>query len=151
MTDWIDKVGIPEVLEFARAELAPYDLEQLDWFKLLPLPKALFHGECLFPKRKAPRSRELEHGYRIRCSVRPEARFPLTEELVTGSEKTLGPPGWRYLTTHVELLDLEELTVFVAGHEAFHFLRHAKQIPGRNSEPQANLHGLRWLQAWKCR
>lgn len=151
MTDWIDKVGLPDVLTFAQEQLAPYDLGELDWFKLLPLPKERFHGECLFPKRKAPRSRELEHGYRIRCSVRSDELFPVFEEVVTGSEKAATPRGWRYLTTELALLDLEELAVFVAGHEAFHFLRHSKQVPGRNSEPQANLNGLRWLQEWKCR
>lgn len=149
-TEWIDEVGLPEVLAFARSELLPFDLSQLDWFKLLALPKERYSGECTHPLRTGPRSRSFVHGYRIRACVRPDARYPWEGEIVTGS-RTLEDGEWEYLSTWVCFLDLAEMAAFVAGHEAFHFLRHSRQIPGRDSEPQANLNGLRWLQAWKCR
>ncbi|MDJ0789257.1 MAG: hypothetical protein QNK05_20830 [Myxococcota bacterium] len=150
MTEWIDEIGLPEVIEFTRAELAPFDLSKLDWFKLLPLPKERYSGECTYPVRTKPRARSFRHGYRIRACVCPEADYPWDGEIVTGSE-TLENGDWDYLCTDVRFLDLAEMAVFVAGHEAFHFLRNSGQIVGRNTEPQANLGGLRWVQAWKCR
>jgi hypothetical protein len=100
--------------------------------------------------RTRPRARTFLHGYRIRACVRPEARYPWDGEIVTGSQ-TFDDGEWEYVSVHVRFLDLEEMAVFVAGHEAFHFLRNSGQTTGRNTEPQANLAGLRWVQAWKCR
>ncbi|MCP5059540.1 MAG: hypothetical protein GY937_22785 [bacterium] len=150
MVDWIDKVGLPEVVFFTEEQLLKHDLSNLDSFKFLPLPKERFAGTCTYPKRLKPRSRTFVHGYRIRCSLRVEAPYPHREEIVTGTE-TVSGNEWRYLTAKLDLEDLEEMAVFLAGHEAFHFLRHSRQITGRNTEPQANLHALRWLQEWKCR
>ncbi len=150
MTEWIDEVGLPEVVAFSSKQLAAYDLSKLDWFKFLPLPKERFSGMCSYPERTKPRARSFKHGYRIRCSVRPDANYRHREEVVTGTEKLNTRGDWQYLTTVVDFEELEEMAIFVAGHEAFHFLRHSRQITGRNTEPQANLHALRWLQEWKC-
>ena len=35
------------------------------------------------------------------------------------------------------------------GHEAFHWLRHSRQIPGANYETQANQYGFAWLDEWR--
>lgn len=39
----------------------------------------------------------------------------------------------------------EEAFIWLAGHEAFHWLRHSRQIPGKNYETQANRYGFAWL------
>lgn len=42
-----------------------------------------------------------------------------------------------------------EVLIWIAGHEAFHFLRHSRQIPGKNFETQANRYGLEWLERYR--
>jgi hypothetical protein len=43
----------------------------------------------------------------------------------------------------------EEAFVWIAGHEAYHWLRHSRQIPGQNYETQANRYGFLWLDEWR--
>jgi hypothetical protein len=45
---------------------------------------------------------------------------------------------WLRLTTLYEMRNRVEGVVHVAEHEFFHFLRHSRQIPGRNSETEAD-------------
>jgi hypothetical protein len=44
---------------------------------------------------------------------------------------------------------VSELLVFAAGACSFRFLRHSKQVPGRNGNPAANKFGLQWLEEWR--
>jgi hypothetical protein len=56
---------------------------------------------------------------------------------------------WGYEYQRVVFADIEEAAVAVAGHESFHFLRHSRQVPGRNTEPSANRYGIAWLEEFR--
>jgi len=145
----IDKVGLPEVAEFVEKQISPFDLSKVEWFKLLPLPKRPWTYRCQYPKRVAPRARKFVHQYRLSASVRPTGPFPYNEWIAIGTRTVNAAGGWEYICEDVVFADGDELLVFAAGACAFRFLRHSRQVPGRNTDPGANRFGLEWLSAWR--
>jgi hypothetical protein len=153
----LDQAGQPQAAEFVWRKLRAHDLGWLEWFKLLPLSgHHLLRGLCRYPVRAAPRSSELRQGYRITASANVLPSFyPHRYALAIGTVTREAPvrsrrrPEWSYVLENVTFRSAAEALVFVAGHEAFHFLRHSRQIAGRNTEPGANRHGLGWLEEWR--
>lgn len=150
-----DETGFWRAAAFISEALEPFDISRLDLFRLYLYRRNTRAGEpwvgtCYFPRRERPRSRRFIHGYSIRVGVRRDHDWPHVTHEVTGS-RSLGPAKheWEYLRTRVEIASVEEALVFVAGHEAFHFLRHSRQVPGRNTEPAANRYGLEWLHRFR--
>ena len=45
--------------------------------------------------------------------------------------------------------DRDELMVWIAAHELFHFLRHMRQVPGINRETRANRFAFEWMRDYK--
>lgn len=150
----IDKIGIPSVVEFIQAQLEPFDTTKLEWIRLNPLGKrggaARYSGYCRFPKRLKKHSRQFKHQYQISCSVNTKRVWPASLEIPVGTwqnDAHLYSYGYIY---HTEMFaSVREPAAFVAGHELYHFLRHSRQIDGRNTEPSANRYGLEWLEAWR--
>ena len=145
----IDKVDLPEVAEFVGKQLAPFDTSKVEWFKLGALPKRRWTYTSQYPKRVAKRSRKFVHQYRLSASGNMSATFPYNEQVVVDSQTASTPAGWQYVFENVEFANLSELLVFAAGACSFRFLRHSKQVPGRNGNPAANKFGLEWLSAWR--
>lgn len=143
----------PTAVGFILNKLEQFDLTKLDEFKLLPLNRIQpFHGLCTYPKRTAKRSRTFEHQYKIRCSVNIRRdRWPVTieEGIGTWSKVNGGQRLWGWITEKVTYASVEEAAVFVAGHEAFHFLRCTRQVEGRNTQAQANAYGIAWLKEFR--
>jgi len=49
----------------------------------------------------------------------------------------------------VTLKSLDELIIFIYGHELYHFLRKTKQIGGRNTQNQADGFGIKLVKNWR--
>jgi len=49
---------------------------------------------------------------------------------------------WVRLITRYEMRNRVEAVVHVLAHECFHFLRHSRQLPGRNRENEADQFAL---------
>jgi hypothetical protein len=119
------------------------------------------YGRCWYPTTKEP-------TYRLSCQV--PGPFPceiLTRQkpLYRNADGTwpggLRPPRrvqivdaatgrcWvrQYGTTTVRTLD--EAIVWIVAHEAFHWLRRTKQIPGRNNEIEADAFADRMLAEFR--
>ncbi len=146
-----DRINVPEATAFIARKLEKFDTSRLDWFKLLPLCKRTWHGRCEYPKRLHKGSQEFVHGYRVGCSANPNARFPRTEEISVGTWTITQDHGtaWGYNSEPVTFRSLNELVVWIAGHESSHFLHHSRQILGRNSEPSANRFAIDWLKEFR--
>ena len=144
MAKIIDKVNLPEVAEFVEKQLAPFDVSKLDWFKLLPLRRDRWRGWHKEPKRVAPGSRKFVHQYRLNAYVNPGDLFSWHERFnVPRKRRGSGRES-------VNFADARELLVFAAGFCAYGFLRHSKQVQGRNSNTaDANCLGLKWLDSWR--
>ena len=142
-----DRINVPDASAFISRKLANFDTSRLDWFKLLPLPKRPLHSMCDFSN--------YAHGYRICCSVNPNLILPRTEET-----HVAGICDYESVTFE----SLNDVVVWLAGHESFYFLRHSRQIPGRdfsvatvnrfgevwlNSEPSADRFANGWLKEFK--
>jgi hypothetical protein len=153
----VDGTGQRAAAEFVWRKLRGHDLRLLEWFKLLPLQgKYVLRGLCRYPVRAAARSRELRQGYRVTASANVLRHlYPHPYSLAVGTvsreagSRSSSRRGWSYLIEEVTLRDSAEALILVAGHEAFHFLRHSRQIDGRNTEPGANRYGLAWLREWR--
>ena len=142
----VDDPRLLAVGSFVRAKLRGFDLSRLDRFRIMAnRGTSRYHGICMFPFNGL--------GYRVRVSVRMNQSFPYRErKAVSTWRKGAGTGGvvWGYSFREVVFADVHELAVFVAGHEAFHFLRQSRQIPGRQSETQANAYGIDWLERWRA-
>jgi hypothetical protein len=135
-------------IEFLQHKLEQFDTSRLEYFRLYDRTgRTATHGvwgRCVFPNRKK------KLGYRIRCCVSITAReFPYPAKWAVGTRQ-LGQAGWRWVWREDRFQTMEEAFVWIAGHEAFHWLRHSRQIPGANYETQANRHGFAWLDEWRA-
>lgn len=110
-------------------------------------------GTCYYPTRKLP-------SYRLTCSVKPP--FPATTHtrksplyadpngtyppvpvgLVAGQEFISRRGGkvkrWIRLYGETKLETVGEALVWIIVHEAYHYLRRTRQVPGRNAEIEAD-------------
>ncbi len=134
-------------LEFLRRKLRQFDTSRLDYVRLYDrtgqtATQGLW-GRCSCPDRNK------KLGCRIRCSVSIAAReFPYRAKWVVGT-RAMDKLQWEWIWREERLQTMEEALVLIAGHEAFHWLRQSRQIPGANRETQANRYGFAWLDEWR--
>lgn len=60
-----------------------------------------------------------------------------------------GHRAWWQVQGSCLVRDLDEAIVWIVGHEAFHFLRRTRQVPGRNVEHEADAAGCAALAAFR--
>lgn len=146
----IDKVGMPQVMDFISKRLKIYNTADLDWLKLLPLnKKALLHGECMFPYVGHDGMRE--HGFRIRASVNIEMCPPFEYQHWARIPNRESARGWKSGEQVFRFADLEECAVHTLAHECFHFLSETNQVSEKNSEANANWWADGWLAAFRLK
>lgn len=150
----VDKIGLPEsFLNWITVTLDGYDTSMVEWFKLLPRKKQMYNGRVDHPVRVKKGSRSFKRGYRIRNSVITDHnKFPYTHKLEIGTESWEDDDKmgyWQYVYQQETFHNYLELLAFLCGHEIYHWLRHSKQIGGRNVETHANVFGLVMCHGWR--
>ncbi len=147
----IDKVFMPQVVDFICERLTAYDTSQVEWIKLLPLhAKAILHGCCTYPVRTRPRARTFKSGYRLRASVNVELPPPYTYQHWGRIPSSSTRQGWYSGAKTFKFDDLEECAVHTLAHECFHFLSHSKQVNYKNTEANANWWADQWLAEFRA-
>lgn len=142
----IDKVYMPQVMDYICRRLAEYDTSRVEWIKLLPLnKKAILHGCCTYPVRVEPGSRQFKSGYRLRASVNVELPPPYLYEHWGRIPSNQYKQGWYSGACQFRFDDLEECALHTLAHECFHFLSHSKQVGHKNTEANANWWADQWL------
>jgi hypothetical protein len=134
-------------VSFLRQKLQPFDTSKLEYFRLYDrthqTATAGVWGRCTYPNRK------LGLGYRVRCSVSiMAAELPYSAKWAT-STRRIDEARWEWIWREDWFHTKEEAFVWIAGHEAFHWLRHSRQVPGANYETRANQYGFLWLDEWR--
>ena len=134
--------------EFLQRQLEGFDTRMLEYVRLHDRTGHTktrgVWGRCAFPNRRK------QLGYRIRCCVSIAAQeFPHRVKWAIGTRK-LDEGQWEWIWRKDRFSTMEEAFVWLVGHEAFHWLRHSRQIPGRNYETQANRCGFAWLDEWRA-
>ena len=114
------------------------------------------NGKCHFPHK------ETGKGYRITCNIALAGGFPRFEYVrlkpiyYNGQiPKLEGIPnfshfyyghknGKKWMTPLIKfpVQSPGRALIWIFGHEVFHWLRHSKQVEGRNVEWQADLYGM---------
>ena len=146
----IDKVSMPQVIDFIQYKLSHFDLDKVEWIKLLPLnKKAILHGCCAYPVRTAPRARTFASGYRLRASVNVELPPPFVFQHWGRIPSNNYKQGWYSGPKQFHFEDLEECAIHTLSHECFHFLSHSKQVKHKNTEANANWWADQWLNEFK--
>jgi hypothetical protein len=56
---------------------------------------------------------------------------------------------WRRLYRPLEIGNEDEVLVFLVAHEAFHYLRRTRQVPGRHGEIEADAFALKTLEQYR--
>jgi hypothetical protein len=177
-TEWVIEVDRREVetgLDWARDFFARYDTSELSSIRIGGgRGRAVgVYGRCSYPTAERPR-------YRISCQLpgpfpsliptrqppvyrRADGSWPpvpagCTEGLSLRAEKDGVVREWKRVVGYTEARTRDEGLVWIVAHEAFHFLRHTRQIHGRNTEIEADrfadeqLHLLRRLrERWSIR
>ena len=147
----IDKISMPQVLNFISNKLVAYDTQLIEWIKLLPLnKKAILHGCCSYPVRIKPRSRRYKQGYRLRASVNVELAPPYTYMHWGRIPSPAYQQGWYSGPMDFRFDDLDECAVHTLAHECFHFLSHSKQVKHKNTEANANWWADQWTLEFKA-
>jgi hypothetical protein len=65
-----------------------------------------------------------------------------------GTEKWTHGIGFSWIMDEEKVIDAEEAMVWIAGHEAWHYLCKTKQEKG-NHQTKANKAGFAWLREFK--
>jgi len=86
----------------------------------------------------------------IVAAVRRVQRFPLKNRWPVATRPAPGWRGWAWVCDEEEVRDRDELLVWVAAHEIYHFLRHTRQVPGIQRETRANRFAFEWLREFKA-
>jgi len=142
----IDKITMPQVMNFICDKLDMFDTTWLEWIKLLPLNRNhLLHGCCTYPVPERPRPDTIESGYRLRASVNVEMAPPFTYQHWARIPSTRQRQGWYSGEKSFVFQDLEECAVHTLAHECFHFLSHSGQVGHKNTEANANWWADQWL------
>lgn len=175
-TKWIIEVNRREVesaLDWARDIFARYNTAELASIRIgIGRGRAIgVYGRCTYPTAKSP-------YYSITCQVPgpfpcliPTRRTPIyrqsdgswpplpkgcAEGLYCRAEKGGVVREWKRVIGYTETLSQEEGIIWIVAHEAYHFLRRTRQLPGRNTEIEADkfadeqLEGLRKLRGrWR--
>ncbi len=134
-------------IEFFQRKLDRFDTSRLEYFRLYARAgqskRTGTWGRCTFPNN----TKEL--GYRIRCCVSlAPGNLPYPVKHAIGTRR-IDEKQWEWAWRKARYSTLEEAFVWLCGREAFHWLRHSRQIPGQNYEPQANRYGFAWLDEWR--
>jgi hypothetical protein len=164
---WMIEKAIADEISLAvawtRNFLSTFDLQRLQWLRI-DTGRGRYtgaYGRCWYPASGK--------GYRI--SIQVPGPFPYHQtRFVTplyrdesGSWPEIPPHHkaagfgmdsrsgreWIRLTTEYEMRDRSEAVVHIAAHEFFHFLRHSRQIPGRNTEIEADRFAIARVAAFR--
>jgi hypothetical protein len=123
------------VTDYFETKLRNKDLSMLKDICLYFGPS--FYGICHFPWIG-------RNNYLIRCRLKRFVNYP--ESMAFDIRKQ----GTHRLTIKEVLCkNHEEDMVWLAGHEFYHFLRHSRQISGKNTEAQANEFAFKCLSEFK--
>lgn len=157
-TKWIIEVDRREAesgLDWARDLFARYDTTQLSSILIgKGRGRAVgVYGRCTYPSIDKPYYSITCHApgpFPCRIPTRrtpiyrqPDGRWPVipagcAEGFSCRAEKGGVVREWKRVIGYTEILTQEEGIVWIVSHEAFHFLRRTKQIPGRNTEIEAD-------------
>ena len=82
------------------------------------------------------------------AAVRQRQRFPLKNQWPVGSRPARGGRGWAWVWDGEPVETRDQLMVWIAAHELYHFLRHTRQVEGIQRETRANRFAFAWLRAF---
>jgi hypothetical protein len=156
-----------EGLRWVRERLGAYDWSKVDWITVRRgrSERYAFRGVCKSPLKG--------RGYRINCNVSRHTPYPITQ-FMRVSPLYRNPDGtwpkvpeghkvgdhyvatrngrsiqWKRVYSPLELRNEDEVLVFLVAHEAFHYLRRTRQVPGRHGEIEADAFALKTLEQYR--
>jgi hypothetical protein len=151
----VDRREVESSLDWARDFFARYDTSNLSSIRIGGgRGRATgVYGRCRYPTPESP-------CYRISCQLPgpfptqiPTRRPPVyrradgswpplptgcAEGLSCRAEKDGVVREWKRVIGYTEARTRDEGLIWIVAHEAFHFLRHTRQIEGRNTEIEAD-------------
>jgi len=151
-------------LAWVREMLGNFDTTRVEWLRINHGSARYrgVYGRCWLPTPERPTFRlscQLPGPFPATITTRkrplyrqPDGSFPrVPGGCWTG--KWLYDPRtgreWMRLRGTTQLRGLDEALVWIVSHEAFHFLRATRQIPGRNTEIEADAHADAALETFR--
>jgi hypothetical protein len=149
----LDDAAPTEGLDWARGFLARYDTTRIEWIRIDRGRGAYqgVYGRCWYPSPDRP-------SYRISCQVpgpfpchivtrrsplyrRENGSFPRAPAGCRRTTRCIDDRTgreWYRVIGVTEAPTLDAGIVWIVAHEAYHFLRRTRQVPGRNDEIRAD-------------
>ena len=161
--DLRERPSIPWLLELYHQ----HDIRLIDWIRI-DLGRGRYagaYGRCWYAVPK------LKRNYRISIQVpgpfpcrhfiympplyaNPDGQWPdppagcEIHAHVTATGRDGNKRQWRSVRKPFMLASVDEGIVHIGAHELFHFLRRTRQIPGRNSQAEADQYAHEQLERW---
>jgi hypothetical protein len=163
----------PRALAWVKAFFSQFDTSEVGWLRIdfgreyRDRRGRLYHkyrgvyGRCWYPSARQPK-------IRISCQVpgpfpcdivtrktpvyrNADGTWPAAARLVRGPvfENARSGRQWKRVYGRTEVRDLDEAIIWIIAHEAFHWLRKTGQIPGRNTEIEADAFADRKLAEFR--
>ncbi len=151
-------------LHWATNFFGRYDTSLVEWLHLNQGQRRYqgVYGRCFYPTKTRPM-------FRISCFLpgpfpcdittrqkplyaQPDGTFPAPPSGFRRGVLCYDPRSgrkWYRLIGATRVRNLDEAVVWIVAHEAFHFLRFTRQIPGRNNEIEADRFADRQLELFR--
>lgn len=156
--------GGNEAIRWAGRFFGAYNLSSVEWLRI-DRGRGNYegvYGRCHYPTKERP-------TYRISCQVpgpfpcdivtrrkplyaRADGSFPRAPRGCRRGTLCYDPRTgrrWYRLIGKTHVADLDEGIVWIVSHESFHFLRATRQVPGRNTEIDADRFADEQLEAFR--
>ncbi|MBN2506192.1 MAG: hypothetical protein JXQ71_05810 [Verrucomicrobia bacterium] len=120
------------------------------------------YGRCWYPSEDQPTVRmSCQVPGPFPCDIVTRKKPVYQSDDGTWPSEARGIPGpvmvdrrsgrrWKRVYGKTIVHDLDEAIVWIVAHEAFHWLRHTRQVPGRNTEVEADAYADRQLAAFRA-
>ena len=161
-------------LEWVRTFFSQHDTRMVGWLRIdfgreyRDRRGRLYHkfrgvyGRCWYPSERQPTIRlSCQVPGPFPCAIvtrqkpvyrQPDGTWPASARRVPGPifEDARSGRQWKRVYGATEVKTLDEAIVWIVAHEAFHWLRQTRQIPGRNTEVEADAFADRKLQEFRA-
>ncbi len=153
-----NKTNFKKAEQFLIYKSSNYDTSRLVVTMSTACKGERYKGYCAYPTKPGKSAKgwrfDLAKGiFRITSNVNLKSHYPYKGEVSIGT-KSINERMFEWITKEVSFNNIEEMLVFVLGHEVHHFLCKTKQLKGtgqRNTQCQANKRGIEWLREFILR
>jgi len=143
-----------------------YNIDKLEFIEFKYSNNWGNSGRCNYPISTQKVNKFKKFGKKLKrkklfdiiCRIGKYTEYPYTERMYIGckesntfNENSVIPRKHQleWIWDEEEYKDINEMVIWIFGHEIFHYLRKTRQVEGQNTQSQANKFGFKLLREFK--